>query len=358
MQSSFALRIATLTLAMGALALAGCSKGTALSGPGAAADAALAARSADTTHGDGTRLFVTSGRENSDGTVTLPLHRGTSHGRTVWFIVLDASTGDAAEKWGVNESEKLSHLRGTAAVQRVSMTNGVIEFPASVDFTPVRSVTAGPTGFPPAGFSIGARGEAGYSPFLQLADGTILNAPIIANERGQADKVKRIDTAAGTVDFEETDGFSDGNPVRYVSTDASIELAAALENVTYAPALDNAPTVGEDDTDQARASLAAFVNGQLGVNNPNRQGLNSAVLDGLAPLNILRWTPNQGRYSPIWDVHPAAWTNAAIAAGKNTRQTDWDTLQDLVDKGSVTGPGGANFGAAGFVVNCPIISQR
>lgn len=356
MKSSYALRLATLTLAIGALALAGCSKGTSLSGP--ATDATLAARAADATRGGGSRLFVTSGRENSDGTVTLPLHRGTSNGRTVWFIVLDASSGDAAQKWGVNESQKLSHLRGTTAVQNAGMTNGVIEFPASVDFTPVRSVTAGPTGFPPAGFSIGARGEPGYSPFLQLADGTIINAPIIANESGQADKVKRIDTAAGTVDFEETDGFSGGKPVRYVSTDASIELAAALENVTYAPAIDAAPTVGQDGTDQARSGLIAFVNGQLGANNPNRQGLNSAVLDGLAPLNILRWAPNQGRYSPIWDVHPAAWTDQAIASGQNTRQTDFGTVQGLVDKGLVSGPGGAKFGAAGFVVNCPIISQR
>lgn len=356
MTSQFALRSLALVLAVGAVTLAGCSRGTQLAGP--AADASLAARSADRASGGGSRLFVTSGRENADGTVTLPLYRGTSKGRTVWYILLDASTGDAAKRWGINESQKLSHLRGTTAVQKVMMNNGALEFPASVDFTPVRSVTAGPMGFPPAGFHIGAQGEDGYSPFVQLADGTILNAPIIANESGQADKVKHIDTAAGTVDFEETDGFSGGKPVRYVSTDASIELAAALENVTYAPALNGAPTVGQDGTDQARTGLIAFVNGQLGANNPNRQGLNSAVLDGLAPLNILRWAPNQGRYSPIWDVHPAAWTDRAIASGQNTRQTDFGTVQGLVDKGMVTGPGGAKFGAAGFVVNCPIISQR
>ncbi|MEQ1833495.1 MAG: hypothetical protein ABL977_10605 [Candidatus Eisenbacteria bacterium] len=356
MKSILAIRSLTFALAVGAVALAGCSRGTQLAGP--AADAALAARSADAARGGGARLFVTSGHENADGTVTLPLHRGTSKGRTVWYILLDASTGDAAKRWGINESQKLAHLRGTTAAQKVAMVNGMIEFPASVDFSPRRDVVAGPTGFPPAHFEIGAEGEAGYSPFIELTDGTILNAPIVANESGQADKVKRIDTAAGTVDFEETDGFSGGKAVRYVSTDASIKLAAALENVTYAPALDAAPSVGQDGTDQSRTGLIAFVNGQLGAGNPNRQGLNSAVLDGLAPLNILRWAPNQGRYSPIWDVHPAAWTDAAIASGQNKRQTDFGTVQGLVDKGLVTGPGGAKFGAAGFVVNCPIISQR
>ncbi len=352
--SSVSIRLA-LVVALGAVALAGCSKSARLTDPGAAS---LAARGADAASNGGSRLFVTSGRENADGTVTLPLHKGTSKGRTVWFVVLDASTGDAAQKWGVNKSEKLANLRGARGTQIVSMANGMLEFPASVDFTPVRSVTASPEGFPPAAFTVGAEGEAGYSPFIELADGTILNAPIIANESGMADKVKHIDTAAGTVDIEETDGFSGGKPVKYVSTDASVPLAAALENVTLAPALNDIATLGQDGGDQARTSLAAFVNGQTGANNPNRQGLNSAVLDGLAPLNVLRWAPNQGRYSPIWDVHPAAWSASAIAKGLNTRQTDWGTIEGLVSKGYVTGPGGAKFGAAGIVVNCPIISGR
>lgn len=352
--SSVSIRLA-LVVALGAVVLAGCSKSARLTDPDATS---FAARGADAAGSGGRRLFVTSGRENADGTVTLPLHRGTSQGRTVWYIVLDASTGDAAKKWGVNESQKLSHLRGGRGTQRGAFVNGVLDFAASVDFSPVRSVTAGPTGFPPDSFSVGAVGEAGYSPFIELADGTILNAPIIANESGMADKVKHLDTAAGTVDFEETDGFSGGKPVKYVSTDASVPLAAALENVTLAPALNDIPTLGEDGSDQARTSLAAFVNGQTGAGNPNRQGLNSAVLDGLAPLNILRWSPNQGRYSPVWDVHPAAWSDAAIAKGLNTRQTDWGTIEGLVSKGYVTGPGGAPFGAAGIVVNCPIISGR
>ena len=240
-----------------------------------------------------------------------------------------------------------------APIQRLE--SGFLSVKASA---PVRSVTPGPTGFPPADFHVGAEGEPGYSPYVQLPDGTILNAPIIANESGRADKVKVLDTTNGTVDYFETAGFSNGNAVLYLSTDASIPIAAALENVTYAPALNNVPTVGEDGTDQSRATLVAFVNGQTGANNPNRQGLSSAVLDGLAPLNLLRWTPNQGRYSPAWDVHLAAWSDNAIAHGNNTRQTDVGTVEGLVSKGVLTGPGGAKFGASGFVVNCPIISQH
>ena len=133
---------------------------------------------------------------------------------------------------------------------------------------------------------------------------------------------------------------------------------AALENVTYAPALNAAPFAGGDGTDSSRTTLVAFVNGQTGAGNPQRQGLNSALLDGLDPLNLLFWAPNQGRYSPLWDVHPGQWSAAAIAAGQNNRQTDRSTLLNLVQQGAVTGPGGATFGPGGFIVNCPIISQQ
>lgn len=167
-----------------------------------------------------------------------------------------------------------------------------------------------------------------------------------------------IDLAGGTVTLEETSGFQGGKAVRYVSTDASHPLAAALENVTFAPALDAAPTLGDDGTDSSRTSLAAFVNGQTGAQNPERQGLNSAVLDGLSPLNILRWSPNQGRYSPLWDVHAAAWSAAAIASGANTRQTDFGDVLGLASHGLVTSPDGSPFSAAGIIVNCPIISEE
>lgn len=306
----------------------------------------------------GRKLFIKSAVENSDNTVTLPLYRGTSHGQTVWYIVLDASDGDTAKSYGVNRSQKLVNAKETGAVQKVSIVNGVIDFPATVDFSPLRNVVPGSTGFPPAAADPGAIGETGYSPLIQLPNGVILNAPQIANESGQGDKVISIDTANGKVTYAETDGFSGGKAVKYVSTDASDPGVAALEGVTYAPALALAPFAGGDGTDSARASLAAFVNGQTGANNPQRQGLNSALLDGLAPLNVLAWNPTQGRYSPLWDVYPAAWTAQAIASGQNLRQKDFGDIRNLAEHGLITGPGGAPFGAANFVVDCPIVSSN
>ena len=322
-----------------------------------AASAALVAPFA--AYADGGRtLFVKSAVENSDNTVTLPLYRGSSKGQTVWYLLLDSSDGADADKLGVNRASKLANARGTTAVQKVKVVNGVIDFPASVDFRPTRVVKPDPaTGFPPLDAQPGAVGEWGYSPLIEMPDGTIRNAPQVANLTGRADKIQSFGPGNASVKFDLTDGFANGRAVKYISTDASDPGVAALENVTFAPAMNAAPFAGGDGTNSARATLVAFVNGQTGAGNPQRQGLNSALLDGLAPLNLLFWAPNQGRYSPLWDVHPTAWTHAAANAGQNLRQTDRSELRNLVQKGLVTGPGGATWGPGGFVVNCPIISS-
>ena len=299
--------------------------------------------------------FIRSAVVNADHTATLPLLRGTSGGRTVWYVVLDASTSNAADRYGANRSNKLANARGTAAVQKVSVHNGVIDFPATVDFAPARKVVPGPAGFPPAVANPGAVGPPTYSPLIQLPDGTVLNAPQLANATGHADKAVAIDTVAGTVRYQLTDGFARGERVRYISTDASDPAVAALENSTWAPALERAPFAGGDGTDSARATLVAFVNGQTGAGNPQRQGLNSALLDGLDPLNVLAWKPDQGRYSPLWDVHPAQWSAAAVASRANVAQTSVDAVEDLVEQGTITGPGGARFAPADVVVDCPIV---
>ena len=150
------------------------------------------------------RLFVSSAVENiADATVKLPLYRGTSQGQTVWYVVLDASESAAAKKYGINRANKLRNAKGTSAVQKVKMVNGLIDFPATVDFSPERIVTPSATGFPPLAVQPGATGQPGYSPLIQLPNGTILNAPHLANGSGQADKVVDLNTSAREVVYKE-----------------------------------------------------------------------------------------------------------------------------------------------------------
>lgn len=303
-------------------------------------------------------LFITSATEHADDTATFPLYRGRRGSADVWYVVLDSSDGNDAQRRGVNHAQKLANARGTQAVQKVKLdANGVVQFPATVDFSFQRRVIAGPGGFPPSLAEPGAVGEIGYSPLIELPNGVILNAPHIANYTGQAAKVRGMDVGTYTARLELTRGFQGGRSVKYLSTDASDPGVAALENVTWAPALKSAPRAGGDGTDSARASLAAFVNGQTGATNPQRQGLNSALLDGLTPLNVLFWNPKQGRYSPLWDVYPAQWSANAVATARNVRQTDFGQVENLAQEGRITGPGDAPFAAADFVVNCPIVSR-
>ena len=320
----------------------------------AATAAAIALTVAPATASGGARVFVPTATVNADHTVTLPLHKGRSGTDTVWFVTTEASDSSHAAAWGTSVAQKLANARGTRAVQRVTIDpDGTVVFPATVDFSPTHVITPGPGGFPPVAAAPGAVGGAGYSPLIQLPDGAVINAPQLANSTGQADKVAAVDRAAGTVRYGLTDGFARGNRVVYISTESSDPGAAAIEDVTYAPALNAAPYAGGDGTDSARASLAAITNGQTGAGNPQRQGLNSALLGDGDPLNILAWAPNQGRYSPLWDVHLTQFAPGVTP----TRQTEFAKVADLAAAGKVTAfPSGA-WGPTGFVVNCPIIAQ-
>jgi hypothetical protein len=321
----------------------------ALTLPGIVAGGSLASAT-----GGGIRVFDPGAVINSDHTVTLPLHHGLSGGQDVWFIVTEASDSGHAQQWRSSVSQKLANAKGTTAVQKVSVAaDGTIVFPATVDFSPTHVITGGPTGFPPAAAAPGAVGRPGYSPLIQLPDGAVLNAPQLSNDSGTADKVVAIDPAHKSVRYRLTDGLARGNAVVYVSTEASDSGAAAIEDVTYAPTLNAAPFPGGDGTNSARATLAAFTNGPTGATNPQRQGLNSALLGQGDPLNVLAWTPNQGRYSPLWDVHLSTW-----APGQTpTRQSEVAKIADLAAAGKITGFPSGPWVPSGFIVDCPIMAQ-
>lgn len=316
--------------------------------------------------GPGHFRFVTSACENATKTVlTFPVHTGTSHGKPVWYVITDSSNQADAAARGVNFAPKLANAIGTAAVQNVTVTGGVVNFPATVSFGHVRKVTPGPNVFPPAVANPGAVGEAAYSPLIKLPDGTVLNAPQIVNTSGAADKVVRLDTRNMAVQYRETEGFYEDKFIHYASFDSGSPVAAAIEDMTYAPALNALPTADDEGLGtSARERLVAFVNGPTGVANPSRQGVNATVLDDMDPHNLLHETPELPNhaavgdleYAPMWDVHFAEWTPAAVNGGGRYQVRNVETVADLVTEGLVTGPGGTPFAAAGFVVNCPLMS--
>jgi hypothetical protein len=319
---------------------------------------AAVATNADAT---GRHLFLKSAVENSvDDTATLPIYRGVdAGGQEFWYVVTESSNKKDAHRRGTNFSSKLANARGTAAVQAGHYEGGVLHVEATVDFSPTRSVSPDPViGFPPLAATPGAVGEARYSPLVALPNGTVINAPHIANDTGTHDKlIGEPDYVSGHATFDETEGFYEGKTVYYVSFDVSVPDIAALEGATFAPNLNAAPGLDSNDPKtSARSGISPFVNGQTGVDNPNRQGLNSALLGEGDPLNVTQSIPQGGEYSPLWDVHPAVWTDSAIANGQRVVQTDFEEIQELADEGAITGPLGS-FKAVGIIVNCPMVSR-
>lgn len=299
--------------------------------------------------------------------VTLPLFEGTHGGQRIFYVVTDDSNEADAARRGVNWSPKLRNALGTAAVQNARLVGGKVNFPGIVDFSPARAVTPGPAGneFLGGSYTPGAVGDALYSPLITTGNGIVLNATQVADDSGVHDSVVNLDKVNHTVTLKTFFGFWNGHRTIYLHQDASDRTVAAAEGSNYAPNLDAAPGVGSNDVKtSARSAIIPIVNGINGVGNPQRQGLNSALRGEGDPLNINQDIPGQGngRYSPVWDVHPVVWTQAAIDAGRRKRLVSGSDVASAFGNGFITGPGNVpnnslgGFPAAGFISNCPIVA--
>jgi hypothetical protein len=313
------------------------------------------------------------------GTITLPLYDGAlKDGRTVWYIVTDTDDKGNAEQLGLNYSPKLTFADVGLAVRKATLGEKfkLVFESGTVDFKPQRSATPGdaPNFFPPKQFQPGSVGDKDYSPLVKIvnAGGHIYNAPMVAfnvtadqlnafcngnPDYGMVhDKVVKICPREKTVTLLLTTGFSFGKPVLYLSTDASNPLPATAEAATYAPGLEHIQVGADDSLFSPVERIFVFVNGPTGKDNPQRQGLNSALSDGASPLNVLGGIPTVATdYSPMWDLNPAVWTQQAITRGYRARMTEEFAILGLVEKGFLTGLNGQKFGSAGLVVNCPIV---
>ena len=74
--------------------------------------------------------------------------------------------------------------------------------------------------------------------------------------------------------------------------------------------------------------------------------------------------PNQGGYSPVWDVSPVVWTQAAIAGGQRVQLRDSGEVANAFAKGLLTsaGSGPANASLKGVralpgISNCPVVLE-
>jgi len=356
--------IAALAASTSLLAVAGLGVGT------AAATAAQAQSARASTRQPSVGIFTESLRsalsiDIAHETVTLPLYSGrTSAGETVWYVVTESSNMAEATRRGLNYSGKLAHAIGTAAVQNAKLVHGALVFEGTVNFSKKRVLVPGPNGFPPTRYAAGAIGDAHYSPLVHLPNGAVINAPQVANRTGKSGSVVAIDYRHRTVTLNLLAGFVDGQFTVYLHTDASSTLIAALENSTYTPNLNAAPGLGSDEPSSSRAAIIPVVNGIHGDAEPERQGLESALLSQGDPFNVAQEQPSDPvHYSPIWDVSPVKWTEAAIAAGKRHQLHSQEEVHQEALAGNIVsalpGTPDASLGginSSGAISNCPIIA--
>lgn len=323
--------------------------------------------------------LLKSGKINLDTrTITLPLYQGKmKDGRKVWYVLTDTTDAGNAAALGLNYTAKLNYAGvGRSARHATLEKDTSLTFQSgTVDFSPKRRVVPGeaPNFFPPKVAEPGSVGDQDYSPLVTIdnAGGAIYNAPVVAFnvESSQIDfcqgnpdyslvhdKVASICPKTQTVTLQLTEGLSFGRPVLYLSLDANDTVPAALEGVTLAPGLKDI-TVGHDDSAfSAVERIFLFANGPTGKENPQRQGLNSALSDGLSPLNVLGGIPTVATdYSPLWDLNLGVWTRESIEKSYRSRMLGEFQILDFVEKGFITGPNGGKFGSTGLIVNCPIV---
>jgi hypothetical protein len=302
-------------------------------------------------------------------TVTLPLHKGSAKGATVWYIVTDVSDSATAAKLGILYSPLIASAG--AAITPAGGSISALVYPGTVDFSPTRVLKTDALGNPTEA-KPGSIGDADYSPLVRIGTGgPVYNAPIVASGdaphdlAGHSDLLDRVvaidtkDPSTASVTLVLARGFTNGQPIAYISTDASADGPAAIERSTYAPRLKKLGA--------GAIPIDVFFNG-------SKQGIPFTALHGGlgddattanssrigSPLNVQATFPaaNNGAsgYSPMWSVYPAAWTKAASSAGKETVVTSNDDVQKFADAQLVTSPDGKAFGAAGITVNCPVVA--
>jgi hypothetical protein len=173
------------------------------------------------------------------------------------------------------------------------------------------------------------------------------------------DRVMAICPDEMTVTISMVVGFSFARPVFYMSFEASDPLVATLEQATFAPAMANIQVGFDDGAFSAVERLFVTANGPTGADNPQRQGLNSALMEeGTGPLNVFGGVPTIALdYSPMWDLNLGVWTDEAIEQGYRSRLVDEFQILALAEAGYLTGMDGGDYGSTGFIVNCPIVAR-
>jgi len=313
----------------------------------------------------------------TNANVTLPLFSGLSpNGKTVYYIITEASDFNTAKQMGVNYAPKLVNAIGSGGEQYVTIENGHMKFKGNVDFSPNLSIVAGnaPDYFPPQSFSPGAVADAEWSSIVVLPSRQVLNAQIVSNESGNHDRLVSIDKSKMSVTLSILDGFRGGKQYFFhLVTDATDNLPATLEKGVSAPRLAKIPAFGKSlPTDKsAFLGFSPNANGITDISTGQGQGFAYSIRNGgVDPINVFPLAPknddssSSNNYSPLWDAHVSKWTSKAFNENKVRRITSIEDQKSLIAQGYLTSLADAGevnsftgLRPVNLMINCPVIAH-
>jgi len=338
----------------------------------------------------GVDLNLASDANPSGPTARIPMFRGLDPaGNSVDYILTETSDPEVAELMGIIFAPRMTVDPGSPGTQAVTLSNGIMQFTGTVDFSPTRFVTPGdPTiagtpneltrsEFPPADLSAGAVGDDLWSSQIILPSGLVFNAQLVANASGIHDRIPdsgqddqsnpNLDRTNRFVVMQLLDGWHDGDRYFFhLVTDASVEVAAAIELGVFAPTVGDLPSPGVFP-DGTRLGFAPSANGIADPSGDLGQGLNLSSIDQENdPVNVFPIDPSDLRYTPMWDAHIYMWTSEAIDNNERRIVTSIEELRGLFDAGLVqnfiANDGPENDFIAGLmptsaIINCPVVMQ-
>lgn len=312
--------------------------------------------------------------------------------RKGYYVITEASDWFMAKKLGVIFAPRMAAAIGSGGEQNGYFNKeGRLVFEGSVDFSPKRSLVAGPQdglllGFPPAEVNPGAVADANWSSYVVMPSGVVINAQLVANETGIHDRIPNpagngqaqeddlnnpnlaIDQASVVMQI--LDGWHNNQPYYFhIVTDTSDPGPATIELGVFAPKLANLPTFGLFPGGSMLpfspvANGRTFDSDGFGVQGLNTTSLSERQVQD--PTNTFPIDPRDTRYAPMWDAHITEFT---IPDADRPILRSFEQVNDLLADGTLLPfRGNANpsplanslsdlLTATGMIINCPVITQ-
>jgi hypothetical protein len=127
-------------------------------------------------------------------------------------------------------------------------------------------------------------------------------------------------------------------------------------------------TCTAEDKPSALLAFSPNLNGIVDTSTGQNQGFMSSIANnGIDPINVFPYGPDNKNYSPLWDAHVTQWTTKAIEEHKVRRIVSIEDQKGLIEAGLIesafvnpdgpTDPFVGGIRPTKIIINCPVIAH-